>query len=80
MIRFFKTLWKGWLKVAHAIGVVNSTLLLILCYVVLFGVARVIAGLTAKDLLDARMQKDRTSYWKERKDFRLDREALSNPF
>ena len=74
-----KTLYRLWMKLAHAIGRVNTAILLTLFYFIFFGFARLITLIAGKDLMDSRW-KDRESYWRPRKDFKADRETLLNPY
>ena len=77
--RWFKVLYKGWMKVAHFIGRVNTTILLTLFYFVFLGIAKLAIVISGKDLLDSRLG-DRPSYWKERKDFKVDKKAFLKPY
>ena len=76
---FLKTIYQGWLKVAHLIGKVNTTIVLILFYFTFVGVARLATLLLKKDLLGERWKKG-ASYWKKREELRTDREAWLKPY
>lgn len=67
------------MKVAHAIGRVNTTILLTVFYVVFLGVAKLVSLLTRTDLLDTRWR-DRPSYWKTRENFKIDKDAFLKPY
>lgn len=45
MKKILKSIKTGWLKFAHAIGVVNTTILLSVFYIVLIGIYAIIIGL-----------------------------------
>lgn len=62
MRKVLKTLWALWKKFAHLVGVVNTTLLLFLTYVVLFGLLSTMLRLLGKDPLNKR-RRDRPSFW-----------------
>jgi len=62
MLKPLKTFWVYWKKLAHLVGVVNTTLLLFLTYVVLFGLVSMILRLLGKDLLGKR-HRERQSFW-----------------
>ena len=79
MAAFFKFLFQSWLKIAYAIGRVNTLILLTLVYFTLIGLARVMSALAGKDLLDSRWSSG-SSYWKEREDFHVDRKQFLKPY
>lgn len=79
MAEFFKTLYRGWMKVAHGIGRVNTAILLTLFYFVFLGVAKIVTVLLGKDLLDSAW-KDRSSYWRARSDFKIDWDRFLRPY
>lgn len=60
--------YTGWMKVAHLIGTVFSTLLLVLLYSVAFAPAGVVLRLLGKDPLDRKIDRKRESYWCPRPD------------
>lgn len=68
-----------WMKFAHVIGKINTTILLTVFYFLFLGVARLVALIMRKDLMDSKW-KDRMSYWKRRENFRVDRQAFLKPF
>ena len=75
----FKAVYRAWLKVAHAIGKVNTLILLTFFYLVVLGIARLTTLLLGKDTLDMRLG-DRVSYWRQRQDFTVTREAFLKPY
>lgn len=77
-VKPFKVLYRGWMKIAHAIGKVNTLLLLTIFYFLILGIAKLIVLILRKDLLGLRQKG--SSYWKERKDFTLDRNAYLKPY
>ncbi len=79
MKALFKSLWEGWKKTAHFIGRVNTAILLTLFYFLFLGITKGFMVLSGKDLLDEKW-KDRTSYWRRREGFKVDREAFRKPY
>jgi len=79
VLSILKVLYRPILKVAHLIGRVNSFVLLTIFYYIFLGSARLGTLVVRKDLLDMRF-KDRTSYWKQRPNFKIDRESLREPY
>ena len=77
-VRPFKAFYRGWMKIAHAIGKVNTLILLTIFYFVILGIAKLIVLMLRKDLLGLRQEGP--SYWRERKDFTLDRCAYLKPY
>ncbi len=67
-----KPFYIRWMKVAHFIGTVVTTLLLSIIYYVMFGAFGIVLRLLGKDFLDMKLEPSRTSYWiaKEQKDFK----------
>lgn len=79
MICFLKWLYRGWMKFAHILGKINTTILLTIFYFVFLALAKLAVWVGRKDLLDESW-KDRESYWKKRVDFRTDRESYLKPY
>lgn len=48
MKKILKSIKTGWLKFAHALGVVNTTILLTVFYIVLIGIYSIIIGVPKK--------------------------------
>jgi hypothetical protein len=65
MRRFFALLWRGWKIFAHALGVVNTKILLTVSYFVIIAIAAVISRILGRDLLDKRW-KAKPTYWTDR--------------
>ena len=79
MKEFFKALWRTWLKIAHLIGKVNTTLLLSVFYLLFIGLAKLGELISRQDPLD-RKWKDRESYWKKREECKPEKEAFLKPY
>jgi hypothetical protein len=62
---FFSLIWRGWKKLAHGLGIVNTRILLTLTYFIILAVAALIGFALRADLLDRRMRKEAT-YWHKR--------------
>ena len=58
-----RSLWALWKKVAHRIGVVNSTILLFLFYFLILGPFALLVRLFRPDLLHTRARRNEVSYW-----------------
>jgi uncharacterized membrane protein YraQ (UPF0718 family) len=58
-----KPFYKQWMKVAHAIGTVITTLILTVLYYCVFGIAGIMLRLLRKDLLDRRLDPKASTYW-----------------
>jgi hypothetical protein len=56
-------IYKGWAKVANAIGWVNTRLLLALIYYLVFTPIGLLSRLLGKDLLDCKWQSQAKTYW-----------------
>lgn len=79
LARFLKLFYELWMKLAHAIGRVNTAILLTLFYFIFIGFAKLVTLLARKDLLDIRLG-DRPSYWKNREKFVVNRNAFLKPY
>lgn len=69
---------RGWMGFAHALGYVNSRILLTLVYFLIFVPYGIISRLAARDPLDIRSS--RTSYWTRRKFTRQPKERFERLF
>ena len=56
-------LYQAWMKVAHFIGTVFSTLLLTVVFYVMFAAVGIVMRLRGKDLLEEKQDPTRPSYW-----------------
>lgn len=79
VVEALKAFYRLWLKVAHAIGRVNTAILLSLFYFLFLGAAKLVTVLAHKDLLDQKWR-DRPTYWRKRQDFRTVREEFLKPY
>ncbi len=79
-MKFLKLLYRGWMKIAHAIGRVNTVILLAVVYVVVFGVAKIVSLFSGKDILESNLNRQAPSYWKRRAGFLVDKEAFLKPY
>ncbi len=79
VIRWLKILYKGWMKFAHFIGKINTTILLTFFYFLIFGIAKMITVIGKKDLLDLKLG-DRLTYWRVRKNFKAEKAAFLKPY
>ncbi|MBI4388154.1 MAG: hypothetical protein HY582_03840 [Candidatus Omnitrophica bacterium] len=66
-----------WMKIGHGLGWVNTRILLTLVFFVMMTPLRLILLLFRKDILDQKLERARTSYWKARQvDFSPNYERL----
>lgn len=61
--RRLKAFYEKWMKVAHFIGNVISTILLTLMFYVFFGIIGIVLRIIRKDLLDQKIELQKDSYW-----------------
>jgi len=66
-----KPIYSGWMKVAHLIGEIITTIILSLLFFTMFGLVGIILRIIRKDLLDRKIETSRDSYWinREPEDF-----------
>lgn len=79
MKKFFSLVWRGWMKFAHAIGWVNTRILLTVSYFVVIALAWIATRLKGADLLDRRMAK-RPSYYRDRTPYKDTLETCRRQF
>jgi uncharacterized iron-regulated membrane protein len=65
MRTLLKQLKSYWMKFAHALGWVNTRLILTLAYIIIIGIPAIIMWLLRKDPLHRRFSKG-TSYWTDK--------------
>jgi hypothetical protein len=63
LLSLAKKLYKVWIKFAHILAIVNTTLLLTIVYIFLIGIASIFIWLVKKDLLKHRLNISGT-FWK----------------
>lgn len=70
-MRFLKAIYNAWMKFAHALGWINTRIILTLVYLLIFTPIALIFRLIGKDPMDRRFESV-DSYWikKETKVFR----------
>lgn len=56
-----------WLKIGNAIGFVMSKLILAILFFIVFTPVSLLIKVLRKDLLNKRIEKERASYWEDRK-------------
>ena len=64
--RAMKPLYTAWMLLAYALGWINARVLLGLFFYVVVTPISLILRWTGKDLLDERIERERTTYWKKR--------------
>ena len=68
MMKFFKLIWRGWMKFAHVLGWINTRILLTITYFVVIAIAWISTQLSRADLLDKRPGK--AVHYHDRKPFK----------
>jgi hypothetical protein len=71
--------YRAWMKFAHIIGKVNTTILMTLFHILIIGIGKIVTLFGRKDLLDSKW-KDRESYWRKREYFEVTKENLLKPY
>ena len=79
-MKFLKLLYRGWMKMAHAIGRVNTLILLTVMYAILFGLLKMFSLFFRKDLFDSEQLPESRTYWIKRENFRIEKEAFLKPY
>ena len=78
-MRILKLIYKGWMKVAHAIGKINTLILLTFFYLTVLAVARLMVWFLRKDPLDLQWA-DEESYWRTREELSINRADFLKPY
>lgn len=70
-MRFLKAIYRAWMKFAHALGLVNTRIILSIVYFLIFTPLALIFRLIGKDAMERRFEAV-DSYWQKReiKEFR----------
>ncbi len=63
---WLKVIYKNWMKVAHVIGNVVTTVILGIIFYVVFAPVGIFLRLRNKDLLDRALDPNAASYWNQR--------------
>jgi hypothetical protein len=79
MKKILLLLWRGWKKFAHALGIVNTKILLTLTYFLVLSVISIVGRLFRADLLDKKMI-SKQSYWHKREPVDVSIEAGRRQF
>ena len=78
--KFFRRMKSWWMKFAHAVGWLNTRLLLSIVYFLVFAIPAVILKLIGKDLLDRKRNTSATTYWKNKKPIEHTLESAKHQF
>jgi len=79
MKRFFQRIWKGWKRIAHAIGVFQTKVIITLFYFLIIGMLSILVRLLRRDLLDMRMGK-KSPTWHDKRLGPVDMESCKHQF
>ena len=80
MKKFFLMIWRGWKAVAHALGIVNTKILLTISYFIIIAIGAIFTRLFGVDLLDKRRKKQKTTFWNDREPVDVSLEACKRQF
>lgn len=75
-----RPLYRAWMTAARFIGEIVTFVLLTVIFVFLFAVPGLVLRLLKKDLLDQRLDKNATTYWKTVPAEEFDRNSFKNQF
>lgn len=75
-----KEIYKRWMKVAHFIGGIVTTLILSLSFYIIFGTIGIVLKVLRKDLLSERIDKTKDSYWLRREKKIFQKEPYTKQF
>ena len=79
MKKLFKILWAGWKSFAHALGVINTKLILSILYIFMVGFVSIVLFVLRKDLLE-RKRASKLSFWKTKEPQKLDINIYKHQF
>lgn len=79
MKKFFLLIWRGWKAVAHALGIVNTKILLTVAYFIIIAIGAGLTRLFGADLLDKRRKK-KDSFWSVREPVEVTIESCKRQF
>lgn len=79
-VEWIKPFYRWWMQAAGVIGHCVTVGILCIIYYSLFSSVGLILRLLRKDLLDERLQPNRSSYWKKREEGEFNRERLKRQF
>ncbi len=77
---FLKILYTLWMKLAHTIGGVITTLILSLLFYTIFGLVGVMLRILRKDLLEQKINRQKNSYWLPRPPKAFDKQYYQQQF
>jgi hypothetical protein len=75
-----KPLYRTWMKAGRSIIEIITFVLLTVIFIFLFAVPGLVLRLLKKDLLDQRLDKNATTYWKTVPAEEFDRDSFKNQF
>lgn len=75
-----KQLYWGWMSIALVIGFFMTRIILSIFYYLVFTPAAMIAKILGKDLIDAAIDKNATSYWRKRPSGKYDATSTENQY
>ena len=75
-----KKIYDAWMKITMPIGIVMTSLILIILFFGIFGVVGIILRLLRKDPLDRSINKGAKSYWIIREQLPFDKERYTKQF
>jgi hypothetical protein len=78
--KILKPIYKGWMLFAFALGWFNARLLLGIMFYLVFTPVGFIMKLLRKELLDLKIDKNATTYWKKREHIPFDKSRYEHLF
>lgn len=79
MKTFFSLIWRGWKTFAHALGVVNTKILLTVSYFVIIALGSIIPRIFGVDFIDKKWKR-KASYWHDRETADVSLDACRRQF
>ena len=64
--KWIEPIYKGWMKFAHILGIVNTRIILFLVFILTVVPISLLLRLFRKDILDKNLKKEAVTYWNER--------------
>jgi len=80
IVLFFKTIYRAWMKVAHAISWVLTRVILTIVFYLVVAPIGLIGKVFGKDFLDRKFDRHEDTYWIPRPQEEFDKTACENQF
>lgn len=80
IVKLGKFLYKGWMVFAHALGWVNTRILLVLFFFLIITPVALFMRMIGKDSLSRRIEPELETYWNDREGRPFDRSSYERQF